>query len=217
MTNTNNRKYTTLVWDWNGTLLNDVDASILTINKLLEKRQFRTLTKEHYLEIFRFPVIEYYHELGFDFTKERWEDVALEYMNIYHAQENSFTLFPEVKNILSHFKNRGYKQYILSAMKTESIETMLKNFNIKNFFDGVYGLDNQYANGKISLGHEFIKQENINTAECAMIGDTSHDAEVATALDIDCCLISNGHQSDSRLKDTEITVLNDITALVNKF
>ncbi|MCK4288095.1 MAG: HAD hydrolase-like protein, partial [Bacteroidales bacterium] len=60
----------TIIWDWNGTLLNDIDICINSINILLEHRNIENLTKEIYKEIFTFPVKDYYSKAGFDFTKE---------------------------------------------------------------------------------------------------------------------------------------------------
>lgn len=47
----------TIIWDWNGTLLNDSHLSLSTINRLLKERNLKTLSHEQYLEVFTFPVI----------------------------------------------------------------------------------------------------------------------------------------------------------------
>ena len=59
-------KYESIIWDWNGTLLNDVRIAIDSINYLLLDRKLVPLTLERYLEVFTFPVQNYYEQIGFD-------------------------------------------------------------------------------------------------------------------------------------------------------
>ena len=56
----------TIIWDWNGTLLDDVDIYVDTINVLLAKYKKKPISKEYYKKLFTFPVQNYYSKLGFD-------------------------------------------------------------------------------------------------------------------------------------------------------
>lgn len=44
-----------IIWDWNGTLFDDVDICVDNINWLLKKYNLPEITKEKYREIFTFP------------------------------------------------------------------------------------------------------------------------------------------------------------------
>ncbi len=215
--NDSHNQYTTILWDWNGTLLNDTDVSIATINELLSKRKHPLLTKETYQEVFDFPVIEYYKKIGFDFESESWTDVAAEYMQSYHAKEDTFSLFEEAKETLAYFNTKGYQQYILSAMKTESIKKMLIHFSINSYFDGVYGQDNHYANGKKESGLTLLKENHLLSQDCLLIGDTTHDAQVADEIGINCMLFTQGHHNEKRLKSTNKRTFSNFRELINKF
>lgn len=205
----------TILWDWNGTLLNDIHQSVDAMNELLEKRNHPPLSIAKYKDIFCFPVIKYYEELNFNFQEEKWENVAAEFMNTYHEKEPTLTLHSDTISALNYFQNKGYKQYILSAMMTDSILTMLETFNITHYFDGVYGLDNHYANSKIYIGHKLLETEKLSARNCLLIGDTMHDAEVAEALKCNCTLISHGHQSHSRLENTNYPTFQNLKTLIN--
>jgi len=74
-----------ILWDWNGTLLNDQTICIDAMNRLLVKRGLPLLTEEKYRRVFTFPVKTYYAQLGFDFAKEPFEIPALEFMEQYHV------------------------------------------------------------------------------------------------------------------------------------
>lgn len=205
--------YKVIIWDFNGTILNDVTASVATINELLLKRNLPLLSLSRYKAIFDFPVYDYYERLGFDFNSEEWEDAAAEYMTGYHNKEAEFDLFEHTIDTLKALQAQGKKQYILSAMKTESIIALLKTYNISQYFDGIHGLDNHYANGKVELGEKMIELENLNPDECLMIGDTTHDAAVAQSLGFDCLLFSQGHHNKQRLLQTGFDVIDELNQL----
>ena len=73
-------KYKNVVWDWNGTLLDDAGISVATLNAMLARRGLPTITTERYREIFGFPVKGYYEHLGFDFRRDDWDGISREYV-----------------------------------------------------------------------------------------------------------------------------------------
>ena len=59
--------YNHIIWDWNGTLLNDRWLCVEAINQALNKRNLPMLTEGKYKDVFSFPVEDYYKKVGFDY------------------------------------------------------------------------------------------------------------------------------------------------------
>ena len=76
-------QYTHIVWDWNGTLFDDLEYSLKCINTLLARYGLENLTVSRYHDVFGFPISEYYKRIGFDFDKVPYSALAKEYMDIY--------------------------------------------------------------------------------------------------------------------------------------
>lgn len=205
----------TIIWDWNGTLLNDLDFCISTINNLLAKRKLPLLNRTSYKEAFTFPVKDYYATIGFDFNQEDFAIPAKEFINLYDKGVENCSLHKSAKDILNHFKSKGTRQFILSAMKQNMLEQTLQHNSISNFFDGIYGLDNHFAVSKIERGLQLISENEINKQQTIIVGDTIHDFEVADQLGINCVLIADGHQSKVRLKKTGVVVLDNLKQLTD--
>lgn len=204
-----------IIWDWNGTLLNDLDFCISTINTQLKKRNLQPVTHDVYKAVFSFPIKDYYKTIGFNFETEDFETQAHEYINLYNRGVKNCTLHRSVIETLRYFKEKGIRQFVLSAMQHNMLEQTLKQQGIYNYFEGVAGLDDHYAASKIERGKQLISAFKINTEKSTIIGDTIHDFEVAEQLGIDCILIADGHQSEERLKNTGVPVLPTIDALLN--
>ena len=70
---TNILKYNHIIWDWNGTLLNDVELCASIMNNLLRNESLSEISLEKYREIFTFPVEEYYKLAGHNFERNSFE------------------------------------------------------------------------------------------------------------------------------------------------
>jgi phosphoglycolate phosphatase len=207
----------TIIWDWNGTLLNDLELCLQSINTLLKKRNLTLLDQNIYKTVFSFPVRNYYEAIGFDFSQEDFEIPAKEFIELYNNGLDKCALHSAVREVLSHFRKTGARQFILSAMQQDMLLATLRHHQILSFFEGVAGLDDHYAVSKTERGLQFIREFAIQQENAWMIGDTDHDFEVSEALGIRCILIADGHQSAERLKNTGATVVNNLASLLKKY
>ena len=209
------RKYDHVIWDWNGTLFDDVNWCIETINTMLRTRDMRTLKSiSEYHAVFCFPVVDYYRNVGFDFDSEPFETLAEEFMELYRSgKSGGCKLFPNAVSTLNSIKIANIPQVLLSASNMADLMLQMSEFDVAEYFDELLGLTDIFAKSKIDIGLDYIKQKKITSA--VLIGDSKHDYEVAQALGADCILIANGHQSRELLLSCNVPVLSDITHVVD--
>lgn len=203
----------TIIWDWNGTLLNDLHICIESINTMLRARKLQELSPEAYREIFTFPVINYYKEVGFDFEEEPWEDAAMEFMSLYFSKLPSCGLAAGAEAALEFFRSKGYQQAIISAMQHDALLDSVGKLGITSYFDYIGGINDHYAGGKIENAVKFFESRGVSHNDIIMIGDTLHDAEVAAQHNCQCILVAAGHQSYARLTATGLRVIKSLNEL----
>ncbi|HOI88568.1 MAG TPA: HAD hydrolase-like protein [Lentimicrobium sp.] len=206
-----------IIWDFNGTLLDDLDLCLEIINVLLERRGIKPLSRERYLEIFTFPVRDYYLAAGMNFRSEPFEAVAKEYMDIYLSRVCSIPLHAGTAGILNRFRENGFEQIILSAMEQEELLRVVHCNGIEEYFRQIFGISNHLGGGKLELTQTVMQVTGFDPATTCLIGDTLHDMEVARKAGIRCILIANGHQSEKRLAETGLPVAGDIRELPSLF
>lgn len=199
-----------IIWDWNGTLLDDLDICIIGINKYLTERNLKTLDKKKYRNIFGFPIGDYYQKIGFDLKKESLEDLSVKFLKTYFENFNQTKLNNGAYKTLIRFHEAGYQQFILSALDQPSLDDSIKIFKIENFFKAIKGAQDTLAKGKIDYGRELFAAENLHPDNTILIGDTLHDKEVADSLKIKCVLYSGGHQTYDRLAINNSIVVSDL-------
>lgn len=200
-----------VIWDWNGTLLDDIDVSMDALNCILEKEHLPlVLDKNEYRKYFQFPVIEYYKKVGFDFEKTPFPVLAEAYMAYYQPHSMECSLHQGVHEVLSYIKKQGVHQYLLSASNLAFLHEQLENYDIMPYFEQVCGLDNIHANSKAELAKRFVSQQGFVCDEVVFIGDSVHDSEVAHGANCRCILIANGHEAKDKLQKSGSIVVDDI-------
>lgn len=195
------KRHKNIVWDWNGTLLNDVAAGVDTLNDMLERRGMRLLSVDEYKDVFGFPVVDFYRNVGFDMEKEGLHEVSVDFVETYARIAVDMRLNPSVPEVLRGLQQAGRKQYVLSALREDLLKQMVVDFHIGSYFEQVCGSDNIYAAGKIDRGRRMVEAYGLRPEETLMVGDTLHDAEVARELGFDCVLYAGGHNSEWRLRE----------------
>jgi phosphoglycolate phosphatase len=123
-------KYRHMIWDYNGTLLNDVELCVQVINEMLEKRNLPQLTLQTYRELFDFPVKDYYARIGFNFNKESFEIVGTEFIVEYDKRQRSSRLHQGIAELLHLNKQKGIHQSVHSARKEQQLLEEMKFFGI---------------------------------------------------------------------------------------
>ena len=202
--------FNTIIWDWNGTLLDDCWLGVAVMDSMLRNRKMPGLTMDLYREIFDFPVKDYYAKLGFDFSLEPFEKVGNEFIEKYNAQRFECKLRPYAIEVLSWLKEKRFRQFVLSARNHQYLDEEFEFHGIHHFFEHFKGLPDNWANGKISLGAALIDIQQIDKKKTLLIGDTFHDFEVARGLGIQCILLEGGHQSKNRLNQDNVLVLKGL-------
>jgi len=205
------------IWDWNGTLLDDVQVCIGTMNRMLGKRGLPLLDLERYREIFTFPVQEYYRAAGFDFALEPFAALAEEYIVPYNRAALGCGLCPGALEALEQLREWGVRQVIVSASHQDSLREQVEGLGIAGYFDALLGIRDVLGAGKAGLAQEYLRSCGADMRQVWCIGDTLHDYEVAQEMGCPCVLVAQGHQSIQKLAQTGAPVLGSLRNLSKFF
>jgi phosphoglycolate phosphatase len=205
--------YRHVIWDWNGTLLDDVALCVDVMNGLLRPRGLEPLTVARYRDLFDFPVREYYARLGFDFSRESFEEIGTAFIERYESRRAEAMLQADAVRVLRAVQQAGPAQSVLSAYHQRTLEELITGFGIRDCFMGLVGLQDHYAHSKLDNGVRWIRQLTHEPHDVVLIGDSVHDYDVAVAMGVDCLLLTRGHQSEERLHRCPVPVLGSLAEL----
>lgn len=201
----------TILWDYNGTILDDVKLSYDIEQQMLAKRGMHTFTLQEYKDMFCFPVIDYYYKMGYTFEQETYDDISIEFHDAYEKGFSNCTLSDGFLTIINSSVKKGYHNVIISAANKYKLQEQCAILGIDKYFDDILGTDNILGRSKIKLAKDYMQHSHTNPDDCLFIGDTLHDAETAEAIHVkDIILTSSGHQSRKVLEKSRYTVVDSL-------
>ena len=199
-----------VVWDWNGTVLDDAELCVEIINEILLSQNLNSISSDSYREQFEFPVRIYYERLGLPSSGPLFEQFSKQFIQEYRMRWKKCKLQNNGKKTISFLSSKGVEQSILSAGKQEHVDSFVDHHELRSFFTFVSGTKDIYAEGKLKIGKLHLSKLEVCPDECLLIGDTTHDFQVAVALGIDCLLFAGGHHSEKRLRATGAPVIDSL-------
>ena len=192
---------THILWDWNGTLLDDTQAALDTLNIMLARRKGRPIEMGFYRDHFAFPVKPFYKAIGVCLENEDWDALAQEYHDTYAEQPKR--LNPDAIAALEMAKAEGARQSIISALEQGLLSEITERLGVAKYMDFIYGVDNLDGFGKIDRARELLRaiqtSSSLPPSSLILIGDSLHDREVSDALGVGCILCAQGSHAAWRL------------------
>jgi len=208
-------RYRHVVWDWNGTLLDDAWLCVESINWLLDRHGLPTLTAERYRQVFDFPVRDYYERAGFDLERYSFEELGTAFMDEYQRRLPECRLRRSAREVLEALAAAKVGQSILSAYRQQWLEDLVARHSLAHLFGGLHGADDHYAHGKLDRAMTFVADLPCSPGDVVMVGDTTHDHAVARAMGVDCILLDGGNQTVERLRSCGVPVVADLSSVLD--
>ena len=187
-----------ILWDWNGTLLDDSAACVGALNRMLAGRGLPPIDLERYRRDFSFPARGFYERIGMRLELEDWDALAKEYHDAYLAEPA--VLAADAVEALRLARSLACGQSIISALRQDHLDIATDRYGVREYFDVVRGTDNLDGASKLERAHELVGELAAKgVRNLVLIGDSLHDKEVADAIGARAVLYSGGSHAAERL------------------
>lgn len=203
-----------IIWDWNGTLLDDVDCCVATLNVLRGRRQLAAVSREDYRRQFGFPVRAFYEQIGFAFaTDDDFAQLSQHFIAEYCGRETEMRVTASAPGTLARLAARGVSHMVVSAMEHRLLGEMLAAHQLMPHLGGYHGRPDHSAGSKVEIGAAAVRALGPDAGGLLVVGDTLHDLELARAIGAEAVLYAGGHQSRERLEGFGAPVIDDLAEL----
>lgn len=206
-------RYKNILWDWNGTLIDDAVTSLNCVNDMLIKMGKPTITLDEYYTYVETPIIGFYRHI---LTEDELDfpSISKDFHSSYNKYLPDTFLAKDALEVLKELKAKGAKQYIITATKEDAARSLTKQYGVSEYFDGIVGATDFNAESKVERALKFFNDNNISPLDTVFIGDTIHDLETANALGVDCILVTFGHQGEKIINNSGTTTADSLKAVL---
>jgi phosphoglycolate phosphatase len=175
-----------LIFDWSGTLVDDLGPVIEATNAVLEKYQIAALDREGFRRAFRLPYREFYSDL---LPGIPLEELEAHFRPAFDAAITPVTVLPHAREKLEWCSALGIRCFVLTSMDTLAFERQMDEFGFRRHFEATYSgvLD------KREIIHRILETHDLDPAETAFVGDMTHDVETARHGGISSIAVLTGY------------------------
>ncbi|NJM36905.1 MAG: HAD family hydrolase [Akkermansiaceae bacterium] len=175
-----------LIFDWSGTLVDDLGPVIEATNIVLEKYQIDSLDRETFCRRFRLPYSEFYAEL---LPHIPLAELETHFRPAFDAAVTPVTVLPHARETLECCVTLGIRCFVLTSMDSVAFERQMDQFNLRHRFEATYSgvLD------KRELIHQILETHDLIPRETAFVGDMIHDVETARHGGISSIAVLTGY------------------------
>ncbi|RDS82609.1 HAD family hydrolase [Dyella psychrodurans] len=199
-----------IVFDWNGTLIDDVDLAVRAVNRCCNLYGLNAISRDEYRSKFRFPIRDFYRDLGFQVENRLFDDVIKNYLSVFDRNVFQCALYEGTVALLEKLLDEGKILSILSASHQSILTETVGTKGLERYFTYVVGLGDNHARGKLGIARELQDRSGVATHRTLYIGDTNHDAEVATSMGWSFLMVRSGHQTRSDKGNEAVDSLREI-------
>lgn len=206
-------KYECIIWDFNGTIIDDAWVAVAAENKALEERGLPKISMEFYLRECEMPIENFYRKI-YDFSKYDFQEIARRFLHYYDIFLPQAEIFPDVSSAIERFSKAGVKQGVISSFETSRLVSILRSKDLDKYFEFVSGADDNSCGSKVERAAAVVKKHGFKPEKTLFIGDMYHDFEAAQGVGADCVLIARGHQGAQILREYKnVTVFDNAEPL----
>jgi phosphoglycolate phosphatase-like HAD superfamily hydrolase len=207
---------THIVWDWNGTLLHDIDAVFAASNASFAEIGLPSLTLERYRELYCVPVPRFYERLlGRLPTEPEWRMLNDVFHRHYWALAEGCRLTDGAAELLAARQAAGHTQSLCSLAPHERLLGIVAAHGIDEHFLRIDGSTAGAGSGKAEqLARHLGALDGIEAARTVVIGDALDDAAAAAHVGAHAVLYTGGSHSRAALESAGVPVVDSLAAAV---
>ncbi|MET9322955.1 HAD family hydrolase [Streptomyces sp. NPDC003038] len=209
---------THIVWDWNGTLLHDIDAVIAATNASFAELGFAPITLETYRDLYVVPVPKFYERLmGRLPTEDEWLLMDATFHRHYWASAEDAALAEGARELLQGWQRDGLTQSLLSLAPHEKLVPLVQAHGIHLHFlrvDGRTGPSHTSKAGHLVRHLEALEETGVTPGRTVLIGDAVDDAVAAAHVGARAVLYTGGSHSRRSLESAGVPVVDTLAEAV---
>jgi len=195
-----------VIWDWNGTLFDDLHVVIDAVNATIGPFGGRPITADDYRAHYTRPVRVFYDRLlGRPLSEDEWHSVDDAFHGSYRTLMGDAALNAEALAAIERVRQSGGSQSLLSMYFHDELISLVAGYGLSHELLLVNGLQGEKGAQKATsmqhhlaalLAHPAAPNE---LSRYLVIGDALDDAAAARHNEVDCILFAGGSHAPEEL------------------
>jgi len=207
-------RYRLIVFDWDGTLLDSAGGIAECIQEAARDLQLPVPARETASHVIGLGLHASLRTAVPSLPEDKYREFADAYRRHFLARQGSMALFPGVRDMLQELHAAGRRLAVATGKSRRGLDHALESTALRRVFAATRCADETDPKPHPAMLLELMDQLAVAPAQSLMIGDTSHDLEMARSAGVDAVAVSYGaHPGESLRALAPRACVADVTAL----
>jgi phosphoglycolate phosphatase len=173
------RHFDLIAFDWDGTLFDSTKIITRCIQAAVVDVGGARPTDTAAAYVIGMGLMEALAHAAPDVPPEKYPALGARYRHHYVQHQNDIALFDGALDLLATLKARGHLLAVATGKSRRGLDEALHTVDLKGVFDASRTADETAGKPHPRMLHELMAQLGISAERCLMIGDTTHDLQMA--------------------------------------
>ena len=168
-----------IAFDWDGTLFDSTQIIVRSIQLAVADVGGTVPSNEAASYVIGLGLMQALAHAAPDVPEARYPELGLRYRHHYALHQNDITLFEGVLQLLLDLKERGHLLAVATGKSRRGLDEALQAVELKGCFDSSRTADETAGKPHPRMLHELMSEFGVKPERTLMIGDTTHDLQMA--------------------------------------
>ena len=186
------RQFDLLVFDWDGTLFDSTALITRCIQAACVDVGVAMPTDEQASYVIGMGLVEALQHAAPGLPRERYPELGARYRHHYMARQHEIVFFDGTLAMLEALKARGHLLAVATGKSRRGLDDALSGSALRGLFDATRTADETASKPDPRMLHELMNDLVVPPERTVMIGDTTHDLQLAQNAGVACIGVSYG-------------------------
>ena len=210
------RNFDLIAFDWDGTLFDSTKIIVRCIQAAVRDVGGTAPTDKDAAYVIGLGLMQALAHAAPDVPTEKYPELGERYRHHYNAHFNDLSLFDGVLQMLADLRSRGYLLAVATGKSRRGLDDALRSVELKGVFDGSRTADETAGKPDPRMLLELMKQFGVPATRVLMIGDTTHDLQMAVNAGCPSVAVSYGaHEPEAFVVLKPLYVAHSVESLAS--
>lgn len=186
-----------IAFDWDGTLFDSTRIIVRCIQRAVADVGGTVPGDKEAAYVIGMGLMEALAHAAPDVPKEKYKDLGAAYRVHYLAHQDDLSLFDGVLPMLAALRGRGHLLAVATGKSRRGLDEVLATVQLKGMFDGSRTADETAGKPDPRMLHELMEEFGVPPERTLMVGDTTHDLQMAVNAGCASLAVSYGAHEPS--------------------
>jgi phosphoglycolate phosphatase len=203
------KRYDLIVFDWDGTVVDSTAVISSSIQAACRDLNLPVPSDEAARHVIGMGLVEALRHAVPDAPPEMYQPLAERYRHYYLAQDEAIPLFEGVRDTIRELREAGYQLAVATGKSRMGLERSMRTSGMAAYFHATRTADQTFSKPHPAMLLEIMDELGVDPARVLMVGDTTHDLQMALNAGVDAVGLTHGAHPAEQLRELKPLALLD--------